>query len=65
MTGPELQAALRASTIGPTGMLRRIVVAVSDDGIVVEAIDRAGFTVSSAASGDVRDLARLVEEVTT
>ena len=65
MTGPELQAALRASTVGPNGHLCRLVVDVGEAGVLVTAIDRMGFTVRSAHSGDVRDLARLVEEVTT
>jgi hypothetical protein len=64
MTGPELQAALRASTVGPTGHLCRIIVDVGENGVLVTAIDTKGFTVRSAHSGDARDLARLVEEVT-
>ena len=64
MTGPELQAALRASTVGPSGHLCRLVVDVGEAGVLVTAIDARGFTVRSAHSGDARDLARLVEEVT-
>lgn len=64
MTGQELQAALRASTVGPTGHLCRLVIDVGEHGIVVTAIDRMGFVVRGANSGDARDLARLVEEVT-
>ena len=65
VTGPELQAALRGAKVGPRGMVDRIDISVSDRGILVEAVDRQGFTVRSATSGDAKDLARLVEEVTT
>lgn len=65
MTGPELQAALRASKVGPRGHVCRLVIDVGEAGVMVSAIDRMGFTVSSATSGDAKDLERLVEEVTT
>lgn len=64
MTGPEMLSALRCASVTERGHLTRLTIEVSDNGILVTAHDRLGFVVRSSHGGDVRDLARLVEEVT-
>lgn len=64
MTGPELLSALRGASVTERGHLARLTIEVSDNGILVTAHDRLGFTVRAGSSADVRDLARLVAEVT-